>query len=80
MNLAPSKALFHPAPHLLPLPVSLSPPHLMRLDLLLERIEVVSVRGDTSRVVLRVSEDSRDVDWQTAFVAVEGAVVDGHCR
>ena len=50
----------------------------MRLDLLLERIEVVSVRGDTSRVVLRVSEDSRDVDWQTAFVAVEGSVVDGH--
>ena len=50
----------------------------MRLDLLLERIEVVSVRGDTSRVVLRVSENSRDVDWQTAFVAVEGAAVDGH--
>ena len=50
----------------------------MRLDLLLERIEVVSVRGDTSRVVLRVSENSRDVDWQTAFVAVQGAAVDGH--
>lgn len=50
----------------------------MRLDLLLEQIEVVSVCGDTSRIALRVSEDSRDVDWQTVFVAVEGAAADGH--
>ena len=50
----------------------------MRLDVLLDRIDVCSIRGDTERVVLRVTEDSRQVDWQTAFVAVRGAVVDGH--
>ena len=50
----------------------------MRLEVLLGRLETLSVRGDVDHVVLRVSEDSRDVDWQTAFFAVRGATVDGH--
>jgi len=50
----------------------------MRLDVFLDRLQTRSVRGDTRGVVLRVTEDSRDVDWQSVFVAVRGAQVDGH--
>jgi len=50
----------------------------MRLQVLLDQIETLSIRGETEKAVLRVTEDSRQVDWQTAFVAVRGAQSDGH--
>jgi UDP-N-acetylmuramoyl-L-alanyl-D-glutamate--2,6-diaminopimelate ligase len=50
----------------------------MRLQVLLDQIETLSIRGETDKAVLRVAEDSRRVDWQTAFVAVRGAQSDGH--
>lgn len=50
----------------------------MRLQVLLDQIETLSIRGETDKAVLRVTEDSRGVDWQTAFVAVRGAKADGH--
>jgi UDP-N-acetylmuramyl-tripeptide synthetase len=50
----------------------------MRLQVLLDQIETLSIRGETDKAVLRVTEDSRAVDWQTIFVAVRGAQSDGH--
>ena len=65
--------------HSSPESLSSSPPtRPMRLDSLLGRLETRTIRGETDRAVLRVTEDSRTVDWQTIFVAVRGASTDGH--
>ena len=50
----------------------------MRLSDLLQRVEPLSVHGPTDVEVLRVTEDSRDADPCSVFVAIRGARVDGH--
>lgn len=50
----------------------------MRLSDLLQRVEPLSVHGPTDVEVLRVTEDSRDSDPSSVFVAIRGARVDGH--
>lgn len=51
----------------------------MRIDKLLERVEIVEAVGDIATAeVTAVTMDSRKVTEGTLFVAVEGTAVDGH--
>ncbi len=50
----------------------------MRLSVLLPRLAPLAIAGNTDVEISRVTRDSRQVDPHTAFVAIQGAKVDGH--
>ncbi len=50
----------------------------MQLQALLDRVDPISVQGDTQRAIQRVTQDSRDAGAQDLFVAIAGERVDGH--
>lgn len=49
-----------------------------QLSDILYKVQLVAVNGDTSRMVSDVQIDSRKVQKGSLFIAVKGAVVDGH--
>ncbi len=50
----------------------------MQLQALLDRVDPISVQGDTQRAIGRVTQDSRDAGACDLFVAIAGERVDGH--
>jgi UDP-N-acetylmuramoyl-L-alanyl-D-glutamate--2,6-diaminopimelate ligase len=50
----------------------------MRLQTILQQVDVISISGPLDREVTAVSEDSRVVGAGGLFVAIRGEVVDGH--
>ncbi len=50
----------------------------MRLLELLENVEYKVIKGDLNADIKKLTSDSRKVDADTAFVAIKGAVSDGH--
>jgi UDP-N-acetylmuramoyl-L-alanyl-D-glutamate--2,6-diaminopimelate ligase len=50
----------------------------MQLQDLLDRVDPISVQGDTQRAIERVTQDSRDAGVHDLFVAIAGERVDGH--
>ncbi len=50
----------------------------MKLDLLIEKIEYLTLSGATNREIDSLSRDSRIVASGTLFVCIKGAVSDGH--
>lgn len=50
----------------------------MRLKDILERITITECVGSLDAEIVKISSDSRSVDSQTLFIAVNGTKVDGH--
>jgi UDP-N-acetylmuramoyl-L-alanyl-D-glutamate--2,6-diaminopimelate ligase len=51
---------------------------MMELEKIIEGIEIVSITGDTKRIINNISFDSRNISGGSLFVAVRGSKTDGH--